>query len=110
MQSVSDLIRKNYLQTFEIVAVYRTTDDKLNRFVQAMFGHDYEFVADMEMNNDTSWTTSVGPKDTLIGSSLQDVSEFIESGNYDHLAYQLMQYMYEKGMITEGEYIVEVCW
>ncbi len=110
MQSVAELIRKNYLQTFESVAVYRTTDDKLNRFVQAMFGHDYEFVADLEMNNDTSWTTSVGPKDTLGGSSLQNISEFIENGSYSRLAHQLMQYMYDKGMITEGEYIVEVCW
>lgn len=110
MQSVAELIRKNYLETFKSVALYKTTDDKLNVFVQAMFGHDYEFVADMEMNNDTSWTTSVGHKYSLSEYDHKDIAEFLESGKYSRLAHQLMQYMYEKGMITEGEYIIEVCW
>lgn len=110
MQSVAELIRKNYLQTFESVALYKTTDDKLNRFIKAMFGHDYEFVAAMEMNNDTSWTTSVGAKYPLSKFDQPDITKFIERGEYSGNAHQLMQYMYEKGMITEGEYIVEVNW
>ena len=78
MESVAELIRKNYLQTFENVAIYKTTDDKLNLFVQAMFVRDYEFVADMEMNNDTSWTTSVGHKDPLGEYGYKAVAEFLE--------------------------------
>ncbi|MHC4413102.1 MAG: hypothetical protein ACYSW6_09070 [Planctomycetota bacterium] len=110
MQSVSDLIRKNYLETFESVAVYRTTDDKLNRFIEAMFGHEFELVADQELSNDSSWTTEVGRKHPLDDYDLKEIDKFVSEGKYNQIAYQLMQYMYEKGMITEGEYIVDVSW
>ena len=110
MESVAGLIRKNYLETFESVAVYRTTDDKLNRFVESMFGHDFELVADQELSNDMSWTTEVGLKYVLNDSDRKEVEEFVATGKYFYLAHNLFQYMYEKDMITKGEYIVDVSW
>jgi len=110
MQSVHELTQENFNETFKRESVYRTSYDKLDEFINAMLGQDFELVADQELNNGTSWTTDVSSRDSLGMGDLRELDKFLDSGEYRGIAYQLMQYMYEKGMLHAGKYIVDVNW
>ena len=81
--------------------------DDFNDFVNETYGGGFEFVAQQEANNYSSYEFSAPNKAMFFGDEGKD----IRNGDYkNHSTHKIIQCLYEDGLIDEGEYIIKVSW
>lgn len=69
---------------------------------------DYSIVADEELSNDSSKSYSV-EKMELSKYDKLDLEKF-KKGHQPYMSNILFQDLCNKGIIDEGEYIIDICW
>ena len=82
---------------------------EFNDLVKKTYGHQYDFIADMECGNDTSHTFKM-KKEPLFDFDKDDLAEFIKTGRYSYLYHTIFQDLVNRDILPEGNYIIEVCW
>lgn len=82
---------------------------EFDRFVEEVYGQPFSFPADMESRNDTSHTM-LADREGVPEYERADLDRFIATGEGQFLADTLLQDMCHRGLIPEGEYLINVCW
>lgn len=89
---------------------YNDFDDAINDFLKSKGAKkcDFEIVAHHELCNDVSKTFTVGKYDwnKLKERDRQNILD----GNLNWKAGNILQWMFEDGLIEAGEYIVDISW
>lgn len=79
----------------------------LESFIESIYGGNYEFVAEEEANNYSSYETSAPNK----GMMWDDTEEKIKQGNYNGISvHQLFNQLHKDGHVEKGDYLINVCW
>lgn len=81
----------------------------LNKFITEVYGKDFEFAVDVESSNDVSHSYTV-KKEELTEWNRKHIDNFIATGRYGYITRSLLIDMANKGLIEEGDYIVDVSW
>jgi len=87
---------------------YNDLDEAINLFLKSKGAKkcDFEIVAHHELSNDVFKTFSVGQDDILKETTKQDILE----GRLHWRAGKILNWMFEDGLIPEGEYLVKISW
>ena len=89
--------------------VFQVDDNVFDQMINKVYGKtDFSFVASEKMSNDTAKTFDVS-KEPLDECDQDILDEFIK-GNCQWVAAILFNDLCNKGIIEEGEYIVNVSW
>jgi len=80
-----------------------------DRFVSEVYGHSYEFVADIECDNYSQHSYSVAKRE-LNQWDLAKLNEFNETGQGSGLISVLFTDMANRYILPEGNYIISVFW
>ena len=98
--------QKNVLKIEKKVMIKCDYHD-LNEFIKNELKlPQFEFIADEELNNDSTWTTNVRPEE-------MDYKEFIailRGGSTMYQSGALMNQLCFEGKLEAGEYAVDICW
>ena len=87
--------------------IFEVDSDDFNEFVEHHYGGVFEFVAQHEANNNSSYSFD----SPFSASFCCKESEDIRSGNYKrHSVYQVFRCLSEDGLIEDGEYLITTCW
>lgn len=90
--------------------VYKIDYHEFEDLVIKEYGvNDFSFVADQEMANDTCKSFLVS-KDTLDTWDINDLNKFKNNEFVPYISNMLFTDLCNRGVIDEGEYIVDVCW
>jgi hypothetical protein len=88
--------------------VYRADYSDVERWIKAEYGHEYDIVAQEELSNNSSWSGIVSDgeqkqweKDELNAFKLTGRSTYLE---------HILNDMCAGGVISPGDYIIDVCW
>lgn len=87
--------------------VFEVDYTDLEEFIEEVYGHSIELVADQEWNNDESHPISISKKAL---SNPSKIKVFKETGKGDWLMYHLLEDMCNNGLIEEGHYLINVNW
>lgn len=90
------------------VEYYDCEYDELEAFFLKELGIEYDFVADMDSSNDTSYTFNVSPK--LVKNEAEQIEKYLADKKGNYMCHRLLDYLCYKGKIPSGKYLVEVCW
>lgn len=93
---------------YEKETVFKVDYSEFENFIKHLFGHDYEFVADIECSNDTEHRFST--EGGLDDYDLERVNDFIKTGEGIYLAGKLIKYLYKMGYMDPGVYLISVSW
>lgn len=81
----------------------------LERFINEVYGHNFEILCDLECANDSCRTMSI-KKGKMTKYDLADVGKYKEIGEGSYLLHQLMDDMCARDLIEEGDYVIEISW
>ena len=79
------------------------------RIVNDIYGVNYEFVADQEAHNDTSYEYDVHKRKFSEWEN-NSLDKFKKEGKYSYMAGTILDDLCDKGVIEEGHYIIRVSW
>lgn len=82
---------------------------EFNNLIKKHYGKNYEFLPDQESNNDCLHKFIV-EKRKLDDYDLEVLNKFKKTGAFYNLACTLFQDLCNKGILKEGDYLIEVCW
>lgn len=72
---------------------------------------EWSFVADIECGNDSSHDFTIDEDDTVSPWDKDKIRKFIESnGTTGYMTQALLADMHNKGLISPGNYLIQVCW
>ena len=91
------------------VTYYQLEWTELERFIKSVYGQTYDFVSDMEANNDSEHTFSVKQR-AFSEWDAKDLEQFKTTGKIGYRAHLLLDDLCNQGLIPEGEYLITVCW
>jgi hypothetical protein len=80
----------------------------LEDFINDHYGIYWDIVANMEWNNDTSYTLNI-KKEEMRDWDLKMLS-LIKSGKQEGRLSIILTDLANNGIIEEGEYLINVCW
>jgi hypothetical protein len=87
--------------------VFIVDSNDFDVFVNEIYGGNYEFVADHEANNYSSYQFDVPNMAMLYGDDAKE----IRSGKYrPNNTHKLFKVLHEDGFIESGKYIIKVYW
>lgn len=79
--------------------------------VKEVYGHEYECVADMEWNNDSSYVrNNIRCGTELANYECNDIRIFQQDGYYSYMFDTLLQDLVNRGVLPEGNWTVNVTW
>lgn len=81
----------------------------LDKFISEVYDKPFEFVADEEANNDSSYEFSV-KKEVLSEYDMRKLNEFKATGKGQLLTGTLLADLCNKDLIEPGDYIIQTCW
>ncbi|MFA5433842.1 MAG: hypothetical protein WC319_13380 [Candidatus Paceibacterota bacterium] len=95
---------------FKKIELYSIDYRTINKIVSEVYGHYYEFVADIECGNDTEHLYFDIGNRMLRGYEQDSVEHFKETGKYNNLIYYLLEDMATNNIIPSGNYLILVRW
>lgn len=99
--------QKNILKCEKKVMISVEYHD-LEKFIQDELNlPEYDFIADEELNNDTTWTAKVEPIE-MNSKELCDIVRGKETTMYK--TRNLLDQLCFEGLLEAGEYAVDICW
>jgi hypothetical protein len=81
----------------------------LDRFIQEVYGHEYEIVADQELGNDCCKSVTV-KKEKLNQWEQADLDMFISTGIYRYMLHTILSDLCNRDLLEPGEYVIEISW
>lgn len=81
-----------------------------DQFIQEYYGQDYEFVADHEASNDSSYTFLIKPDEELADYDESQLNDFEMGRDPSYMTRILLVDLMREGIIPAGKYVFEVCW
>lgn len=84
---------------------YRDFDD----FIEEVYGHKFNFVADQECSNDSEHTFEV-VKAELDEYDEEELENFKFHAKYERLTYILLTDLVNRDLIVPGMYLISVSW
>lgn len=92
---------------FNKKVIYSIDSNDFDSFVTSKYGGNFEFVAQHEANNYSSYEFKAPNMSMFFDTEAED----IRSGKYrNHSVYKIIQVLFEDGHIEEGNYLIDVNW
>lgn len=89
---------------------HRVVDsNELDRFIKVHLGHDFEFIADQECDNDSEHSFNVD-KGQLDDYGKKLIVEFKKTSKGTHITGFLLNHLCDQGVLAPGEYLISVSW
>ena len=82
----------------------------LEQEVEAAYGHEWSFVADVEGSNDTAHAFDGVHGGEISDYDRDELNKFITTGQGQFLARLLLDDLVRTGRIAPGDYLVRVSW
>lgn len=92
------------------VTYFEVSYSDLETLIQEEYGHNYSVVANLEAHNDSKEETQA-----LIGelddNDKKNIERYKQTGSEQGISvFILMCDMAERGVIEEGDYLIDICW
>jgi hypothetical protein len=99
------------LKKFERLEVIEVDYSDLNDLVHRVYGNkDYEFVADEEMNNDSTKLYRDVGREGVDSYEEEKLEKFKKGGIETYITRTLLEDMCRSGHLEPGNYLISVCW
>lgn len=81
----------------------------LENFIDEVYDHDFELVADQELSNDVDKKMNIHPEE-LDEYDQAKLDKFVCGQNPSYMLRILMTDMCNRGLIEAGTYLIEISW
>jgi hypothetical protein len=85
-------------------------DYEFSEFVSKYYGHDFEFLADQEVCNDSAHSFTILEKKELDKNAIEKLNKLKNNGIYMSLSRIILQDLVNKDELPAGEFIISVSW
>ena len=92
---------------FKKTEVHEINADGFNKLVESTYNTKYNFRKDEYFNNKGTHYFLIH-KGLLDSYSIKQLTNFIQAGSYNELAYALLRDMCNKGLVPEGDILIRV--
>lgn len=88
--------------------VFSMSYKDIDNLASDVFGRSWEIIAAEELNNDSSFVTTI---DSKLNEQGQDsVDRFIADGKGYPCARDVMRWLCKYGYLAAGKYVIDICW
>jgi hypothetical protein len=92
--------------------IHEVEYNELERLVRETYKHDFSFVADQELSNDSSKTFNGidGVRDDSSDWDVNRWKKWVEDGCYSCMSRDILNDLAGRGLIPPGDYVIQVSW
>lgn len=90
------------------VTYYEMNWHTFEDLVKLVYGHEFEFVADIECGNDSDHTFSGNGE--LSDYEVKELNKFKETGEYSYISRTLLNALISLQILKPGMYLITVSW